>query len=355
MTFAQKHMIFWSAAFAAFLALVWLFKPILLPFVLGFVIAYLLNPLVNTLARFKVNRKAAALLIAFIFFALVAALFAVLVPVLYRELSDLADNIPGYIDRLTELAQPYSEKLRELAGAQDTSFADIAQANATTGLTAANKVILGLAAGSMAIFDAIMLVVITPVVAYFMMKEWDRITNWVVDLMPRRDMNTILDLLKQIDRKLSGFVRGQITVAFVLAIAYSIALTIAGLKYGLLIGFAAGLLSVIPMVGSAVGLIAGVLMAWFQTGEWAFVAIVAGIFLAGQFIEGNFLTPKLVGDRVGLHPLWIFFALLAGGSLFGFLGVLLAVPVAAVVSVLVAFGLKQYKKSPYYKPDKKNG
>ena len=148
---------------------------------------------------------------------------------------------------------------------------------------------------------------------------------------------------------MSGFIRGQISVAFILGITYAIALSLAGLKYGFLIGLLSGLLSVIPMVGSAVGLIVAVLVAWFQSADWMYVLIIAAIFLVGQFIEGNFLTPKMMGKNVGLHPLWIFFALLAGGALFGVLGMFLAVPVAAVAGVLLAFAIGRYKTSSFYK------
>lgn len=173
-------------------------------------------------------------------------------------------------------------------------------------------------------------------------------TKWTDDLIPRGSYDTVKGLLHQINVKLSGFVRGQISVAFALAIIYALALTVAGLKFGFLIGIMAGVLSVIPLIGSTVGLVVSVLVAWFQSGEWSYVGIIAAIFLVGQFVEGNFLTPKLLGSSVGLHPLWILFALLAGGSLFGIVGMFLAVPVAAVVGVLLGFAIKQYRESPYY-------
>ncbi|MGB0719790.1 MAG: AI-2E family transporter, partial [Bdellovibrionales bacterium] len=217
----------------------------------------------------------------------------------------------------------------------------------------AKRLLGGLAAGGAAIFDMISVVVFMPIVAYFVMKEWDHITHWVEDLLPRDHKNTILDLVEQIDTKISGFVRGQISVAAILGVLYAVALTIAGLNYGFLIGLSAGLISIIPMVGSTVGLIVSVAVAWFQTGDLSYVAIIAGIFLAGQLIEGNILSPKIVGDSVGLHPLWVFFALLAGGALFGILGMLLAVPVAAVAGVLLAFGIAQYKSSALYKGKQK--
>jgi len=167
--------------------------------------------------------------------------------------------------------------------------------------------------------------------------------------LPRENKDTIKDLLLRMNQKISGFVRGQLMVAAVLGVAYAIALSLMGLKYGFLIGIGAGVLNIIPLVGSSVGLLVGVLVAWLQGGDWIYVLGVAGIFLAGQLIEGNFLTPRFVGKSVGLHPLWVFFALMAGGALFGIVGIMLAVPVTAVIGVLAGFAISQYKDSPYYK------
>lgn len=350
---ARNHFIFWSLAALAFAGFVFLFKSVLLPFVLGIAVAYLLNPLVNRLGKWGLNRGAAALFILSMFLVIAGGLLAILIPVLARELAEFAGDLPGYIDRLEQILTPYSDRLQALVdGGQEANIKELLTQNSAVGLDTANKLLIGVAAGGTALIGFISLVVIMPVVAYFMMKEWPKITDWVIDLMPRQHKPTIMDLFKQIDRKLSGFVRGQLSVAFILAVFYAVALTIAGLKYGFLIGFGAGMLSIIPMVGSAVGFVVGVIMAWMQTGEWSFVAIVAGIFIAGQVVEGNFLTPKLVGNSVGLHTLWVFFALMAGGALFGILGMFLAVPVAAVAGVLIAFGIARYKASPYYKQEK---
>lgn len=345
----RSHFFFWTLAAIGFVGFVVLFKSVLLPFVLGMIIAYLLNPLVNALGRLQISRGPASLFILLGFSTLTLSFFALLVPVLYRELSDFSRELPGYIDRLTEMVTPYSEKIQNQDG---VDLKAVLRQNASAGLNAANQVLYGMAAGGLAVLNILSLLVITPIVAYFMMKEWINMTNWVKDLMPRDQKNTIMNLLDQINRKLAGFIRGQISVAFILGVMYALALTLAGLKYGLLIGFTAGLLSIIPMVGSIVGLVVGVLVAWFQSGAWSYVLIIAAIFLVGQAIEGNFLTPRLVGRSVGMHPLWIFFALLAGGALFGILGMLLAVPVAAVIGVLAIFGIKRYKNSAYYKSSK---
>ncbi|MFK7840013.1 MAG: AI-2E family transporter [Bdellovibrionales bacterium] len=347
----RNHMLFWLATTLALLGFVTLFSDVLMPFVLGLAIAYLLNPLVMALAKIKINRSIAALTILCVFFAVVIIFITLASPILYRQSLELIDALPGYAQKMWEIAQPLIAQVSERVGIEQSGDINIAKFLADNGETTADiaKRILGkLAAGGQAVVGTLTNIIFTPIVAYFVMKEWVKITNWVEDLLPRDNKDTILDLLKQIDQKVSGFVRGQISVAVILGVAYAIALTIAGLKYGALIGLAAGLLSVIPMVGSALGLIASVVVAYFQSFDVVYVGIIAGIFLAGQLIEGNILSPKIVGDSVGLHPLWVFFALLAGGALFGVLGMLLAVPVAAIAGVLLAFGIVQYKASPIY-------
>ena len=209
-------------------------------------------------------------------------------------------------------------------------------------------VLLRVTSGGQALLDIISVIVFMPVVAYFTMKEWPAITAWVCALVPRHVEGVVMDLLREMDQKVSGFVRGQVMVALMMGLVYAVVLSLAGLKYGFLIGLGSGFLSIVPMVGSAVGLVISVALAWFQAGTLSFVAMIAGIFILGQVVEGNFLTPKLVGESVGLHPLWIFFALLAGGSLLGVMGMFLAVPVAAVMGVLLGFSVKQYKASEFY-------
>ena len=347
---ARHHLYFWSFVCAAFLGFVFVFKEVLLPFVLGMAVAYLLNPVVNRLGKLGLNRGLAALLILFLFVLAVSGFFIALVPVLYKELLEFSKELPSYVEQAITVFDPVSKQVQALIGFENgNDIKALAREHIGTGVNVARTVLSNLVAGGQTVLGLLSLIIFTPVVAYFTMKEWPNITGWVEGLMPRDQKKTMKDLLVQIDQKLSGFVRGQISVAFMLGIAYAVALSFAGLKYGFLIGMGAGILSIIPMVGSAIGLVVSVLVAWFQSGDVVFVGIVGAIFLIGQFIEGNLLTPKLVGDSVGLHPLWVFFALLAGGSLFGILGMLLAVPVAAVAGVLIAFGIEQYKKTPYFR------
>ncbi len=350
----RAHATFWSFVFIIFLALLFVFKAMLLPFVLALAISYFLEPLMKKLDKTGFGRGVSALIILFVFFIFTLGFFAAILPIAYRESLEFSKDFPSYIDHLWLWLQPLSEQLHTILGYSDAGdLRALLVKNAGTAANISAKLMQQVLAGGQAFANLLSLFFITPLVAYFMMKEWPYITHWIKDLMPQDHKKTILDLLTQIDQKISGFVRGQISVAVILGVTYAIALSLAGLKYGFLIGLLAGLLSIVPMLGSALGLLVSVLIAWFQAGDIMFVFLIAGIFLIGQVIEGNILTPKLVGGSVGLHPLWVFFALMAGGAIFGILGMLLAVPVAAIIGVLLAFAITQYKSSPYYKGKKK--
>lgn len=347
-------MIFWSGAFVFLLLLLWLLKPVLLPFVLGAAIAYLLEPIMEFLHRRKVPRTLAALSILLVFFALVTVILMIVTPVIYRQAVSLIETMPDYADRLWEHGAPYFGWLQERFG--NGGFDDLQQAlreHFGQAVKVGTDIASGLLSGGQAFLGTLSLLVITPLVAFFMMKEWRNMTQWIDRQIPRRNYDRIKKLLCDIDRKISGFIRGQFTVALVLGVIYATALYIAGLDFGLLIGFMAGLLSIIPLVGSMAGLLASVVVAWLQAGTWQFVAVVAAIFMAGQFFEGNILTPRLLGQSVGLHPLWILFAIMAGGSLFGLTGMFLAVPAVASIGVLTGFLLEEYRKSPYYEDETK--
>ncbi len=344
------HLIFWICVTTLFLLTIILFKSILLPFVLGIAVAYLLNPLVNKFGGLGIGRAAAAMMILVGFLIVIIGVVGIISPILYRELVQFSADLPEYIEKFWGIMSPLTAKIDQyIDGQNGDSLEALLKDNAGSAVNAANYIVSKLASGGQVVADIISVVVFMPIVAYFMMKEWPAVTKWVQDLIPRHSKEVVMGLMEEINKKLSGFVRGQIAVAVFLGVVYAIALSIAGLKYGILIGLMSGLLSVIPMVGSVVGLVVGTAVAWFQTGELIFVGIIAAIFIGGQLIEGNFLTPKLVGDSVGLHPLWIFFSLLAGGALLGILGMFLAVPIAAVIGVLLSFALKKYKESAYYK------
>lgn len=346
----KTQMIFWAGATALFILFIWIFKSVLTPFVLGIAIAYLLNPLIKRFSTTGIKRTTSTIIILFIFFALVTTLIIFIAPIIAKESKALIEALPIYMDKLFVFMEPHKDWIKANIGEDYIGDAKtFLKENISKILSVSGGVAGSIAAGGQAVLGMLTTIVLTPLVAFFMMKEWPAITNWVEDLIPRQHEKMIQDLIKQIDQKLSGFIRGQLTVAFLLGIIYAVALSIAGLNYGFLIGITAGVLSIIPLVGSTLGLLVSIAVAWFQAGDLQYVGIIAAIFIVGQILEGNILSPKLLGDSVGLHPLWILFSLMAGGSLFGILGMLLAVPVAAVIGVLFSFAILQYKNSPFYK------
>jgi predicted PurR-regulated permease PerM len=350
----KTQFLFWVAALAVLIGLIILFKSVLLPFVIGGVLAYLLNPLVTKLCGVGLSRRLSVLSILSVFVVTFVILLALLSPILLREAIGLIEALPQYFTRLQNVLDPYITLLQNRFG---TPSADEIQTLVKDNLgrtlqvsqTVVSEVLGGILTGGQAIIKFIVFVLLIPIVAYFMMMEWPSIHRSVDDLLPRKHADTIRGLGVQIDQKIAGFIRGQITVCLLLGFFYAIALSIAGLNYGFLIGLSTGLLTIIPYVGSTIGLVTSLSVAAFQSGgDLTYIALIGGIFAVGQFTEGNFITPKLMGESVGLHPLWIIFALMAGGSLLGLLGMFLAVPVAAVISVLVIFMLDQYRKSPYF-------
>ena len=343
---------FWAAFLALFVGCIWLFNSILTPFILGVAIAYLLDPVVKKFSRKQVPRTVTALVILVLFFAVLGLMFVLLAPMAFRQAQMLIEQMPSYLQNVMDYLSPYLTWIQDRVGADYIEqLNEYMKGNADKIVGGATGLMGGIAMGGKFVVEFATTLILTPLVAFFMMKEWPSITCWVEGMYPRQHAALIRGLLKKIDRKVAGFIRGQITVAFMLGVIYALALTIAGLNYGFLIGIGAGLFSIIPLVGSTLGLIVAVVVAWFQSGDTTYTAIIAAIFMGGQFIEGNFLAPKVVGDSVGLHPLWIMFALLAGGSLFGIVGMLIAVPVAAVVGVLGGFAIDQYKASPFYQKE----
>jgi predicted PurR-regulated permease PerM len=343
---------FWAGFLVLFVGFVWVFNSILTPFILGIIIAYLLNPVVVKFSRKQVPRWATALIILTLFFGTLSLLFILVAPMVFRQGQMLIEQIPNYIQNLLDYLNPYLSWIQDRVGEDYIQqINDYLKGSAGKVVGVTGGIVGGIATGGKMLAGMATTLILTPLVAFFMMKEWPFIVRWVESMYPRQHAVLIRSLLKKIDMKVAGFIRGQISVAFILGVIYALALTIAGLNYGFLIGLGAGLFSIIPLVGSALGLVVGVVVAWFQTGDLVYTGIIAAIFMGGQFIEGNFLAPKIVGDSVGLHPLWIMFALLAGGSLFGIVGMLIAVPMAAVVGVLGGFAIDQYKASPLYQKD----
>ncbi|MDB5491539.1 MAG: hypothetical protein JWO78_1388 [Micavibrio sp.] len=345
----RNHALFWTGSTILFLALVWVLRDVLLPFICGMAIAYLLGPIVRRLIGYGVPRKWAAVLILGSFSVVLIIILALIVPFAYREAVQLAQDLPQLADKAQAHLVPYIEMMQHKFGAGDlTDFQTTIKENMDKVFKVGGTLLVGIIGGGQLILGMASFIIITPIVAFFVMEQWVVITRWIDDMIPRKNYEKIHGLLSKMDRKISGFIRGQLLVSFFLGISYAIVLTLAGLKFGFLIGLMTGVLSVIPLVGTTIGLIVSISVAWFQSYSIEYTAIITVIFLVGQFLEGNIVSPRIMGSAVGLHPVWILLALVAGGALFGLTGMFLAVPVAAVAGVLIAFAISEYKKSLFY-------
>jgi predicted PurR-regulated permease PerM len=349
----KRQVVFWVATLGVFVALLWLLHRILLPFVAGMVLAYLLDPLANRVERLGVNRVLATLFIIALFLLVFILLIMLVAPVLVSQLLALIDNMPGYLARLqTLVADSNRPWLAKIVG---EGFANVEIGPLVKQSAGTAVVFLGSVwSGGRALISIFSLIVITPVVAFYLINDWPRITAAIDNWLPRRQADTIRGLMREIDAAIAGFMRGQTGVALVLGSFYGIGFTITGLSFGLLIGLLAGLLSFVPYAGSLTAFVLSVVVAVAQFWpDWTPIVAVVAVNLIGQVLEGNVLSPYLVGPSVGLHPVWLMFALLAFGYLFGFVGLLLAIPMAAAIGVLVRFALRQYLASPFYTGDER--
>ncbi|MEQ8813340.1 MAG: AI-2E family transporter [Thalassobaculum sp.] len=342
----RERSLFWALLLAAVTFGLYVLRDVLVPFVAGMAVAYLLDPVVDRLERLRIGRGLATFAVLFGFFAVAIGLVLLLIPLLQTQVERLAAVLPGYVelvrDRLGPLLAHFDEDIDRQAALQKI-----------TGMTGdlvswVGNVIGRVIQGGFAIANILSLLLITPIVSFYLLRDWDRMVATVDSWLPREQAGTVRAQIGEVDRTLSAFVRGQGTVCLMLGVFYAAGLTLAGLDFGLVIGLFSGLISFVPFVGALLGGLLSVGLALAQFDSWQPILAVAAVFAAGQVIEGNFLTPNLVGDAVGLHPVWVIFGLLAGGTLFGFVGVLLAVPTAAVVGVMARFALAQYLASPLH-------
>ncbi|MFU1477197.1 AI-2E family transporter [Roseovarius sp. C7] len=342
----RTQLSYWGAATLVFLVILWFLGDVILPFVLGGAIAYFLDPLADRLEKLGLTRALAVATIT-MFALLLFVVMALLV-------------IPTLVNQAVALFNIAPELARDLEGFISRNFPQVGDGDSTLrqslgviGDTIKSKggQLLDSAIGSVSsLINVVLLFVIVPVVAFYLLYDWDRMVAAVDDLLPRDHAPTVRHLASQIDRTLASFIRGMGTVCLILGTYYAAALMLVGLQFGLVVGFVAGLITFIPYVGALVGGVLAIGLALFQFwGDWLSIGLVAAIFALGQVIEGNVLTPKLVGHSVGLHPVWLIFALSVFGALFGFVGMLVAVPVAAAIGVLARFAIQQYRGSMLYR------
>lgn len=337
----------WYLGGAAVLALLWLLKPILSPFVIGGGIAYLGDPLADRLERMGLSRTLA---VTIVFTGIVFALLLLLVllaPMLYQQSVTLIQNIPAWVNWVLETGLPKlginvgtrldAGGLQQIVSEHWSETGDLVK-SVWGRVSASGKALITMGANLLMI----------PIVSFYLMRDWDRLVAWIRSMIPPRHLPRTTRFAREADDVLGSFIRGQLLVMAALAAIYSIGLTLIGLNLGLIIGVIAGLLSFVPYLGFAVGFGAALIAMLVQTHEWLPLLWVCLVFGIGQVAESAFLTPILVGDKIGLHPVAVIFAVMAGGQLFGFIGVLVALPVSAVIAVLLRHAKEEWLQSPLY-------
>jgi predicted PurR-regulated permease PerM len=346
---AWKHWLFWTAILGGLLIFLVLIREILLPFIAGMAVAFFLDPVVDRLERWGLGRLLATSVVSVLFFLVTAAFLAVVGPMIVNQVIDLVTALPSYVQWVKERLFSLSVELSESTGVDLRQRIQEALASSAEGAVGTlSEIMLGIVVNGIAVVNLVSLVLITPFVGFFLLLEWDHIVARIDQMLPLAQRATLRDLFRRMNRVLAGFVRGQATVCVIMAIYYAAALTLVGLQYGLVIGVIAGLLTFIPFVGSLTGMALTVAVSLAQYDSFGQMAVPILLYLLGQFIEGYFLTPRLVGRQMRLHDVWMVFAVLAGGALLGFWGVILAVPVAGCIGVLVRFAVRRYRISPFY-------
>ncbi|WP_293574763.1 AI-2E family transporter [Phaeobacter sp.] len=342
---AQKQLKYWGIAAVVFAVVMWALGNVLLPFILGAAIAYLIDPIADRMEAAGLSRTAATATITVAALLVFLVVISVVVPTLIFQMIDLSRVLPEVFQNLREFAQQTFPSLFDEGSRAQQAIASVA----ITLQSKAIAVLEGVLGSAVSLVNVLVLFVIVPVVAVYLLLDWDNMVARIDALLPRDHAPTIRELAARIDRVLASFIRGMGTVCLILGTYYAVALMLVGLNFGLAVGFIAGLVTFIPYLGALIGGALAIGLALFQFwGGWWSIGMVVGVFVIGQVVEGNFLTPKLVGNSVGLHPVWLLLALSVFGALFGFVGMLVAVPVAAALGVVARFLVEQYLDSRLY-------
>nr|WP_078718898.1 MULTISPECIES: AI-2E family transporter [unclassified Bartonella] len=348
----KKQIFFWLGTLIFFVTFMFIFGSILFPFIAGIVLAYFLNPIVQIFEKIGINRFWGTVLITLLIIIIFVVALIILIPIISGQIQQFVSNgLPIYVNRIqTFFVEHNFDWVRRYFDSDPNELHTNIKALLGQSSDFITSLLNSLLKSGKSIVNIISLFVVTPVVTFYILLDWPRMVEAVDSWIPRSHLTTVRSLFHEMDRAVAGFVRGQGTACLILAGYYAVGLTITGLNFALLIGMFVGLISFIPYIGTIISFVISIGVAWvqFYPDDWGWIVIVMTVFFIGQFIEGYILQPKLVGSSVGLHPVWLMFALFAFGSLFGFTGMLVAVPAAAIIGVLVRFVLHIYLNSEMY-------
>ena len=337
---------YWGIAALLFFVALWYLGSVMLPFLIGGALAYFLDPVADRMERWGLSRAAATSVIMLCGLLILVLLVLAVIPVLVQQLTALINAAPAIVNRLQAFVVSRFPEMTDSTSVMRQTLAKIAAEIQGRGGEFAQTLVSSV----LGVVSWLLFIVVVPVVAFYLLLDWDHMVARIDGLLPRDHAPVIRRLAREVDTVLAGFVRGQVTVCLTLAVYYATVLMLAGLQFGLIVGAIAGALTVIPYLGALTGAALALGLAFYQFwGDWVQIGIVAAVFGIGQFLEGNVLTPRLVGKSIGLHPVWLLFALSTFGAVFGFVGMLVAVPVSAALGVFARFGIARYSDSPLYK------
>lgn len=335
--------------------LVYLLAPVITPFAISAALAYVGDPMVDRLERvsiwrWKIGRTVAVSVVFILMLSLLTVVLLIIVPMLVEQIRLLIHRLPEWIEWFSDTALPWLANKAgfELKGFDPGQFSEMLKDYWKEISAATFKIVDFISRGGMAVASLVTNLVLIPVVTFYLLRDWDLLMQGIKDLLPRKMEGEISTMASEVDKVLGAFFRGQLMVMVALSLIYTIGLSLVGIEFAVLIGMGAGLLSIVPYLGSIVGVLVATGAAVFQFQDVLHPALVLLVFGVGQSAEGMYLTPKLVGDKIGLHPVAVIFAVLAGGRLFGFLGILLALPAAAALNVLVRHVHDKYQQSDLY-------
>ena len=336
---------YWGIAAIVFAVVLWFLGNVLMPFIIGAAVAYFIDPVADRLERAGLSRVGATAVITIAAVLIFVLMMLLVVPTLISQTAGLIETLPKLTNNLQTFLGEHFPSLLDADSTMRQTLASIGEAIKSRG----PQVVETLLGSALSIINIVILLVVVPVVSVYLLLDWDNMIARIDELLPREHAPTIRLLASDIDRTLASFIRGMGTVSLILGTYYAVALMIVGLQFGLVVGFIAGLVTFIPYLGALIGGAPAIGLALFQFwGDWVSIGIIGAIFVIGQVVEGNILTPKLVGNSVGLHPVWLLLALSVFGALFGFVGMLVAVPVAAALGVIARFAVSQYMNSRLY-------
>jgi predicted PurR-regulated permease PerM len=350
----RNQVLVWVGFTVVVILTIWLFRPILLPFIVGIALAYILNPAVNLVRRTGLGRAWSSAIVLLAVIGLIIGIVVVATPLIATQVVSLVSLLPGYVGDLQHLIQSIAPQLNEWLGPERAAQLEASLAQFLgSGVEFLGSLTAQVAQSGLTVLNTLAVLILTPVVAFYLLLDWEGMVKGIDDLLPREHRREIRQVLDQINHSIAGVFRGQASVILVLCVYYATALTLTGLNFGLVIGLMTGLFSFIPFFGFLTGFVLSMGIALVQfSPNWWLVVIVFIVYMVGQFLEGNVLYPRLVGQSININPVWLMFALFAFGFLFGFVGLILAVPLSAITATLTRYAIRRYQDSALYQGER---